>query len=154
MVFSKGTGYGIRALAYLARRNDPRVCGLNEIAASEKIPQEYLRKLLAELRRHRLVRSEMGVHGGYMLARPPEDITLWEVFSVLDQDPYLDECIMCQSREEQPHCPFCVDWKRIRDELTGSLKNKTIAEFAAFSADREIDEILSGSENDRNTEKE
>ena len=139
MVFSKGTGYGIRALAYLARRNDPRVCGLNEIAVSEKIPQEYLRKLLAELRRHRFVRSEMGVHGGYMLAQRPESITLWDVFSVLDQDPYLDECILCHSRDESPSCPFCDEWKRIREELTISLKGMTIAEFAAYPNHAEIE---------------
>jgi len=135
MVFSKGTGYGIRALAYLARRNDPRVCGLNEIAAAENIPPVYLRKLLAELRRHRLVRTVKGVHGGYMLARKPEMISLWDIFSVLDQDPYLDECILCHSRDDSPSCPFCSDWKQIREDLMIRLRNGTIAEFAEFSKD-------------------
>lgn len=133
MVFSKGTGYGIRALAYLARINDPRVCGLNEIAAAENIPPVYLRKLLAELRRHRMVRSVKGVHGGYLLAQKPESITLWDVFMVLNQDPYLDECILCHSRDESPGCPFCDEWKRISEELTINLKDKTIAEFATYS---------------------
>ena len=134
MVFSKGTGYGIRALAYLARQTDLRLCGLNEIAASEKIPAEYLRKLFAELRRHRIVRSVKGVHGGYLLAQAPQNITLWDVFSVLDQDPYLDECILCHSRDESPSCPFCGEWKRIRDDLIVHLKGKTIADFATYPA--------------------
>lgn len=134
MVFSKSTGYGIKALAYLARQSDLRVCGLHEIAASENIPSEYLRKLLAELRRHRLVRSAKGIHGGYVLAQPPKSITLWDVFSVLDQDPYLDECVLCHSRENDATCPFCGEWKRIRDDLTTQLKGKTIEDFAAYSA--------------------
>jgi len=133
MVFSKGTGYGIRALAYLARQNDLRLCGLNEIAASERIPSEYLRKLLAELRRHRLVRSVKGIHGGYVLEKPAQDITLWDVFRVLDQDPYLDECILCGSRDENPSCPICSEWKRIRDDLVRTLKRETIADFARYS---------------------
>jgi Rrf2 family protein len=133
MVFSKGTGYGIRALAYLARNNDPRITGLNEIAVAEDIPPVYLRKLLAELRRHRMVRSVKGVHGGYVLAQRPESITLWDVFMVLNQDPHLDECILCHSRNEDPGCHFCKEWKRISEELTVNLKNKTIAEFAAYS---------------------
>lgn len=131
MVFSKGTGYGIRALAYLARQTDLRQCGVNEIASSEHIPPVYLRKLLAELRRHRIVRSIKGVHGGYLLAQAPKDISLWDVFSVLDQNPYLDECILCSSRDENPSCPFCGKWKRIREDLASLLRSTTIADFAA-----------------------
>lgn len=130
MVFSKATGYGIRALAFMARRNVTRLCGLHEIAASEKIPPVYLRKLLGELRRHRMVESVKGIHGGYLLAKSPQTITLWDVFQVLDHDPYLDECVLCRSRDETPGCPFCAEWKRIREDLVLLLKKKTIADFA------------------------
>ncbi|HNQ14296.1 MAG TPA: Rrf2 family transcriptional regulator [Pyrinomonadaceae bacterium] len=130
MIFSKATGYGIRALAYLARQNDVRLCGLNEIAVSERIPPVYLRKLLGELRRHRIVESVKGVHGGYLLARQPQNITLWDVFRLLDHDPYLDECLLCGSRDESSKCPFCAEWKRIRDELIATLQTKTIADYA------------------------
>ncbi len=134
MVFSKGTGYGIRALAYLARQIDLRPCGLNEIAGGENIPPEFLRKLLGELRRHRIVQSVKGVRGGYLLGRDPHNIALWDVFSALDQDPYLDECILCNSRDETPSCPFCKEWKRIRDDLVTHLKCSTIADFAEFNS--------------------
>ncbi|MBX7054904.1 MAG: Rrf2 family transcriptional regulator [Pyrinomonadaceae bacterium] len=132
MVFSKGTGYGIRALAYLARQSEGRTYGIGEIAANEKIPSEYLRKLLSELRRHRLVSSAKGIHGGYMLARPAHLITLWDVFSLLDQDPYLDECIICGSRDKDRSCPICREWKQISDSLVHLLKCQTIADFANY----------------------
>lgn len=134
MIFSKATGYGIRALSYLARQNDLRLCGLGEIASSEKIPPVYLRKLLGELRRQRIVQSVKGIHGGYGLAQTPQNITLWDVFRVLDHNPYLDECVLCGSRDENRACSFCKDWRRIRDELIRVLKNRTIAEFAAETA--------------------
>mgnify|MGYP000856810567 CR=1 FL=1 len=130
MVFSKATGYGIRALAYLARQTDLRLCGLSEIASSENIPPVYLRKLLGELRRHRIVKSVKGIHGGYLLAQEPQNITLWDVFKVLDHNPYMDECALCGSRDEKPSCLFCGEWRRIRDDLVSILKNKTIADFA------------------------
>jgi Rrf2 family protein len=133
MVFSKATSYGIKALAYLARQNDLRLCSLQEIAASENIPPMYLGKLLGELRRHRIVRSVKGIHGGYLLASPPQKVSLWDVFRVLDHDPYLDECFLCQSNADEPSCPFCKDWKRIRDDLVSILKNKTIADFASIT---------------------
>lgn len=137
MVFSKGTGYGIRALVYLARQSEGRTYGIGEIAASERIPSEYLRKLLSELRRHRLVSSAKGIHGGYMLARPAQSITLWEVFSLLDQDPYLDECIICGSRDEERSCPICREWKHISDSLIDLLKCQTIADFASYVPNRQ-----------------
>lgn len=114
----------------MARHGQTGICGVNEIAASEKMPPVYLRKLLSELRRHRLVKSVKGIHGGYLLARDPREITLWEVFSVLDQDPYLDECILCHSRTESDPCPFCGEWRTIREDLIARLKDKTIADFA------------------------
>jgi Rrf2 family transcriptional regulator, cysteine metabolism repressor len=130
MVFSKATGYGIRALAYLARQTDVRLCGLSEIADSENIPPVYLRKLLGELRRHRIIRSVKGIHGGYLLAREPQKVTLWDVFMVLDPNPYLDECILCHSQDKRKTCAFCGEWKRIGSDLVKLLKKQTIADFA------------------------
>jgi Rrf2 family protein len=134
MIFSKTTAYGIRALAYLASRSDNGLCGLSEIAEYEKIPPVYLRKVLGELRRHRLLRSVKGIHGGYELARPPQTITLWEVFRVLEPDPYLDACILGHGQcKHEGSCALHEDWTRLRKELVRMLQSKTIAEIAASS---------------------
>lgn len=131
MLFSKTTGYGIRALAYLAGQPTGRLCGLQEIAESEQIPPVYLRKVLGELRRRRLLRSVKGIHGGYELSRPADRITLWEVFRTLEPDPYLDSCILGHGPcNPEAACALHADWARVRRELTGLLQNKTIAEMA------------------------
>jgi Rrf2 family protein len=131
MIFSKTTAYGIRALAYLA--NHPHgPCGLQQIVDHEKIPPVYLRKVLGELRRHRLLRSVKGIHGGYELARPAESITLWEVFRVLDPDPYLDGCILGHGAcSPESACALHEEWLQLRGELIGLLKRKTISQVAA-----------------------
>jgi Rrf2 family protein len=146
MVFSKATGYGIRALAYLAGQPEPGLCGLHEIAEHEQIPPVYLRKVLGELRRHRLLRSVKGIHGGYELARPAKNISLWEVFRVLEPDPYLDGCILGKAacNPDQP-CVLHEDWRRVRKELVALLQSKTIEQIAdatkkRVSNDREPDE--------------
>ena len=139
MIFSKATGYGIRALAYIASQPEHRLCGLQEIADHEEIPQAYLRKVLGELRRHRLLRSVKGIHGGYELTRSPETISLWEVFSVLEPDPYMDTCLL-KNKVCTPEstCAFHDDWQMIRKELVTLLQTRTISEAAASisSADR------------------
>jgi Rrf2 family protein len=131
MIFSKTTSYGIRALAYIASQPE-RLCGLQEIAEHETIPPAYLRKILGELRRHRLLRSVKGIHGGYELGRAPEAITLWEVFKVLEPDPYMDACFLgdkvCSPDEA---CAFHDDWSKVRRDLVSLLETRTILEAAA-----------------------
>lgn len=131
MIFSKATGYGIRALAYMASQPEHGLFGLQEIAKHEDIPAAYLRKILGELRRHRFLRSTKGIHGGYELSRAPETITLWEVFSLLEADPYMDMCILgnkaCGSESS---CAFHEDWQNIRKSMVALLQKKTIAEAA------------------------
>ena len=132
MTLSKCTGYGIRALAYLASQPQNSLCGLQEIAGHENIPPVYLRKVLGELRRHRLLRSVKGIHGGYELARPAQMITLWEVFRVLEPDPYFDSCPLgrglCSGGKQ---CVLHEDWQRLRRELIRLLQSKTISEVVS-----------------------
>jgi Rrf2 family protein len=131
MIFSKATSYGIRALAYIASQPE-RLCGLQEIAEHEVIPPAYLRKVLGELRRHRLLRSVKGIHGGYELGRVPEAITLWEVFKILEPDPYMDTCLL-GDRVCGPDsaCAFHDDWSKVRTDLVSLLETRTILEAAA-----------------------
>jgi len=132
MIFSKATGYGIRAMAYLASHSEAGLCGLQEIAEHEHIPPVYLRKVLGELRRHRLLHSVKGIHGGYELARAPQTITLWEVFQVLEPDPYLDACILgCGQCNNEAWCALHEDWQKLRTGLVGLMQTRTVSEVAA-----------------------
>jgi len=131
MLLSKTTGYGVQSLAYLARQPESRRCGLQEIAVSESVPPVFLRKILGELRRHRLVSSVKGIHGGYALARPAAEITLWDVFSILEPDPYLDRCALSYTPcSETAPCVLCPMWQRHRQEFFDALKATTIASVA------------------------
>lgn len=132
MLFSKATSYGMRALAYLASRASSQPCGLREIAEAADIPPQYLGKLLGELRRHRLIRSTKGIHGGYALALPSADISLWRVFRVLDASPDLDDCLLhCTPCRADNTCPLHNEWQGIRNQLVHMLEQRTIAELAA-----------------------
>ena len=131
MLLSKTTGYGIRSLAFLARQPKSRLCGLQELAEGEKVPPVFLRKILGELRRHRLVTSLKGIHGGYAIAKPADEITLWDVFTILDSDPYWDRCVLTYAAcSTDSPCVFCPMWQRQRQEFFSTLKNTTIADIA------------------------
>lgn len=128
MILGKGTGYGIRAMAYIARQNG-RLCSLQEIALTERIPPVFLRKVLGELRRRRMLYSVKGLHGGYGFSRQPESVSLWDVIRVLDPDPELDTCVLgCDG--DAPPCGLHEDWQRLRGEIVALLHETMISDLA------------------------
>src|ERR1051326_356770 len=135
MIFSKATGYGIRALAYLANQGGGKPCGLREVAEAEQIPPVYLRKILGVLRRHRYVRSTKGIHGGYELAGSPQAITLWDVFQLLEPEPDLDMCILGHGVcNPSAACALHEDWQQLRQQLVRLLQTRTISQVAASAS--------------------
>ncbi len=84
MRVSSRADYGVRALFDLAQRFGAGPTQAREIAARQSIPEAYLHQLLGALNRAGLVRSTRGPLGGHELTRDPGDITLWDVFLVLD----------------------------------------------------------------------
>lgn len=133
MILSKTTGYGIRALGYMANRGGSAPCSLQEIADREEIPPIYLQKILGQLRRHRLLRSVRGIGGGYEFEQAPETITLWEIYRVLEPDPYLEGCIIGRGachEQSGGACALHDPWIRMREELIEALKRTTVAQVA------------------------
>ncbi|MFW6227977.1 MAG: RrF2 family transcriptional regulator, partial [Alkalispirochaeta sp.] len=79
--------YATRALIALAERGNRRTA-VRELADLHDVPKKYLEAILGELKSAGLVTSTKGQHGGYILALPPEQISLAMVISVVDRDLY------------------------------------------------------------------
>ncbi|MSO23730.1 MAG: Rrf2 family transcriptional regulator [Acidobacteria bacterium] len=141
MILSKAAGYGIRALVYLARHPKSQLCGLQKIARSERIPPIFLRKVLGELRRHQLLLSLKGIHGGYSLDRSADSITLWEVVDSLGDSDEFDLCILgCGYCSSDDPCALHQEWQGLREQMLHSWQAKTISEIAAASEARRGDQ--------------
>src|ERR1044072_5703265 len=77
--------YASRALLSLALHADgARPTSVRDIAERTGLPQPYLEQILLALKGAGLVRSKRGVGGGYVLARPPAEITLGEIVAAVD----------------------------------------------------------------------
>jgi len=77
--------YASRALLSLAlHRDDANPTSVRDLAERTGLPQPYLEQILLALKGAGLVRSKRGVGGGYVLARPPEEITLGEIVSAVE----------------------------------------------------------------------
>lgn len=86
--------YALRALivlsSYYAQR---QFLPIDKIAAIEQIPERYLAQLFTILRRGGLIRSQKGGKGGYLLARAPEQITVFDVLVCLQGSPHQEKLI-------------------------------------------------------------
>ncbi|OUL27055.1 transcriptional regulator [Nostoc sp. RF31YmG] len=85
MEISCKSEYGILALLEMATNyQSGEPMQIRQIAAQQNIPDRYLEQLLATLRRGGIIKSQRGSKGGYLLAREPKKITLFEILECLE----------------------------------------------------------------------
>jgi Rrf2 family protein len=124
--------YGIRAMAEIAAA-EPGVPVKGEtMAAAQGLPLKFLLGILTDLRRGRLLKSQRGPDGGFLLARPAEEIALADIFRVLD-GPLAE--IRDQSLSTLEHSGASADlpkvWMAVRASLRRVLETVTIADLAS-----------------------
>jgi Rrf2 family protein len=151
MMFSTKAEYGVRVMVELARRAGESgdapgaVVPLAEIAEHDGLPLAYLEHLVARLRKAGLIDSRRGSRGGYMLARPAEQITTAEIVEALEGSIAPIECIsqgpdgtiVC-SRESDPNhvCPTKLLWTKVRFAIVGALQDTTLADLLVPTSTR------------------
>ena len=87
MKLSVKVDYACRVLAQLARHHgEGRLSHIEELAKIEAVPANYLVQILSELRNGGLITSRRGKQGGYVLSRPPEKITLYDIVKLIEGD--------------------------------------------------------------------
>ena len=77
--------YAVTALADIALNGNAEPVTLAEIAERQDISLAYLEQLFVRLRRAGLVESVRGPGGGYMLARPAEELRISDVMAAVDE---------------------------------------------------------------------
>ena len=124
--------YAVRALAYLAGQDSPRVVGRQEIETRQGIPRHFLAKILRALVAGGLLESVAGAHGGFRLRRPASAISIREVYEVLEGDLCLIDCV----RQPGDACCFasvCTQievWRGAQRVLLDYLGGISIAAIA------------------------
>ena len=85
--------YGVRALLELAMGYKGGPIPINKLAERQEISAKYLEQLLIPLKAAGLVNSVRGARGGYVLARDPGQITLYDIVSVLEGPVVIVDCV-------------------------------------------------------------
>lgn len=125
--------YGTRALVELARHYDEsEPLSLSRIAAAQEISEKYLEALLGSLRAAGLVTATRGPQGGYALARPPREITLRDVYGVLEgAAPYAPCAAGPSACHRSATCVTQGVWARMYRASMEILESTTLADLAS-----------------------
>ena len=126
MELAKSCDYAIQGLLYLAKRDDPfEPVLLRDIAARAHAPEAFLSKLFQSLRASNLVRSHRGKRRGYSLARPPRDISLYDIIVATD-GPATLRSIPNSALSNGTQEAFRQAWSKIEDQMVEALKHTTL----------------------------
>ena len=126
--------YAARAVLGLARQyHSGERQRVEDIATGQGIPPNYLVQILIELKAQRIVKSVRGKEGGYLLARPPADISLGDVLRAIHGQVFDTPAL------SDPNCPseLRAGWLKMQQSLTETADGITFQQLLEAGADKE-----------------
>ena len=135
-MLSKKTKYGIKALAYIAKRPDREPVQTAEIAKNENISQKFLESILLNLRKSGYLGSKKGKGGGYYLIKEPAEIQMTNVIRVLEGPIAMLPCVSlnyyekCEDCPDEAACSVHALMIQVRDSTLKVLGENTLADLA------------------------
>jgi Rrf2 family cysteine metabolism transcriptional repressor len=141
MIFTTKAEYGVRLLIQLGLQGGEQPVSLKAVAEAEHLPLAYLERIAALLKKNGLVAATRGAHGGYVLARPAEEITMDAVVLALEgaiapMDCFFDDRdgrVLCSHTTDAQACATKLLWTRVQMGVIRSLQKTTLAELVEFS---------------------
>lgn len=125
--------YASRALLSLAlRMEEAPPTSVRDIAERTGLPQPYLEQILLALKGAGLVRSKRGVGGGYVLARPPEQITLGQIVSAVDGPIMAGDFGQPHENgacDHEGQCVLLAVWSEVGEHMRHHLDSFTLADM-------------------------
>jgi Rrf2 family protein len=122
--------YAARLMLDLALRYGQGPVLLKDVAQRQEISEKYLGHLIPPLKAAGLINSSRGAHGGYVLAKAPEAITLAEVVLAVEGDLALVECVstpaVCHRVDS---CVTRDIWGRVSEKMMGVLQSTTLLDM-------------------------
>jgi Rrf2 family protein len=119
-------------MVYIAAWETDKICSINEISEAEKVPREYLAKILKELSLQGLLHSYKGINGGYRLAKSRDDITFLDIIESMQGKIAVNDCIRHSDESgcsKKPECAMHAFWKSEQQRVVESLGSVNLNSF-------------------------
>ena len=128
MIITKRSDYALRICRAL---KDGKTHNVREISEQEDIPKAFAYKIIRELEQSGIVSSERGKEGGYHLSRKLEELTVYDIVSVTEEDLAIVHCMKedCGRNTDDIPCRMHTELERIQQILEQELKDKPISDI-------------------------
>ncbi len=130
-------------MADLAENFGKKPVFLKDIAKREEISEKYLSIIVIPLRGAGLIQSTRGAHGGYTLAKRPEEISVQDIFDVLEGKICLVDCV--ENPKECPRvgiCPTRDIWSVLGEKIRETLNSVTLADLVKTRREKAENNIM------------
>jgi len=131
VLFSRQCEYALQAVMFLTLKADGERTSIRELTRKIQIPYHFLAKILQDLTYKGLLVSQKGPTGGFALAKPAKEITLYDIIDAIDGTSFTQNCVLGFSEcSGKSPCAVHEKWGPMRDELKSMLTSKNIAQMA------------------------
>jgi Rrf2 family protein len=128
--FSTKTRYGIRAILEIALNNEANGIYQKEIAQNQDISYKYLDQIINALKVAGLITKAAGRKSGYVLTRPPEEITVYDVHNAFEPGICVIDCLSINfSCEREKFCSLRGFWGNLNNQIIEYFKSTTIKDL-------------------------
>ncbi len=131
MRVSKKLEYAVRALMYMASKEEGGVFLIRDIARENGIPKKFLELILLDLKNAGLLSSKRGVSGGYSFLVPPSEMTLYQVYRAVEGEIDPTECMRemrekCEGLADPTWCALKAVMEDLKKQIEEMLSRWTI----------------------------
>jgi Rrf2 family protein len=120
--------YALRVVVHLASQGGTMQT-TRQIARVTKVPIGYLSKVLQTLGHAGIVIARRGLHGGFMLARPPEKLSVFDVVEAVEPLPRIRHCPLKLERHRGNLCALHRRLDETLAQVEKAFRDSTIAEL-------------------------
>ena len=127
-MISQTADYALRAIVHLAKDlNKPHIT--RTIAETTKVPGDYLSKVMQTLVKAGFVQSRRGLHGGFTLTRPPDEISILDIVNAVDPLQRIRSCPLDLPEHSEKLCPLHYKLDQAMSGIAQALGSTTIADI-------------------------
>ncbi len=142
MKIGKGVEWAAHACTLLAALPDRWALSAEALASYHDVPAAYLAKQMQALSKAGLVVSARGANGGYRLARPATEISLWDITAAIEGTLFSFRCMNVRqngpcgmAREDcVSPCGIAATFYRAEEAFRASLGEVSIADMLVSAA--------------------
>lgn len=125
-LITRNTDYALRAICYIAKQKN--VVTVTELVKALGVPRPFMRKILQQLSKNKILESYKGQKGGFKLKLLPEKIFIIQIMRIFQGQVGLNGCFLkkniCPDRGK---CILRKKIHRIEDNVLGQLRQIDIA---------------------------